>query len=723
MKTIGLFLINTESIYWNNVIRSIHKVFSASGDRLVCFVTAAVHARPGLDPLRNVLFDIVDPKSVDALIMSGAQTPGMNTAELLEFCQSFDPLPVVSMSVPLPCVPAVIADNTMGFSKLLDHVLNHHRYRRLAYIGGPSEHQEADIRNALFRSAMSQAGLEIPDDWIVYGDFSRISGERACKTLVQTLHDHPERPRFEGIIAANDYMAQGAQLYLESQGFKVPEDFFITGFDDLMESQYQKPGLTTVARSANQVAAQSAGLIMQMLAGQKVPYTVALDTQLVVRESCGCKPLDLQALDRESLLENLQSNRANLLTEVTERARIVGQMERMRATSESMMVSTSFDNFLEALERNLDQLGFDGYWFSLFADPRQPTGHSHLHLSKNPDGSRLRSERGLVFPSSELIPGGLRQVKVPGGLMVVEALYSIDRRLGFIVFATNPAGSQITSTLRGMISSALQAVLLLEERRRVERQMIQSEKMAALGSLVAGVAHEINTPLGIAITANSFLNERTTDFENIFNRDQVTRGNLKMLLQDYAMVGKSVQENLTRTANLVSSFKLISADQTNEHRRQFALKEYLEETLVSLQFQWRGRNINIELDGPAGLMVDTYPGTLVQIITNLIGNSLLHAFCTDAPGRINISLADEDAKVRLSFADDGCGIPLEYQTKVFEPFFTTKRGQGGTGLGLHVTYNLVTSILGGSISCSSKPGQGTVFEILFPRIARLTEIC
>ena len=392
-------------------------------------------------------------------------------------------------------------------------------------------------------------------------------------------------------------------------------------------------------------------------------------------------------------------------------------LDRLRGTTEDMLTSETFPQLLDVLQNTLVHMGFAGFWLSLFLDPKQPTLASRLHVARAPGGRAANSVEGTVFPSRELVPGGLGNLDPAQTLLVVEALYSRNARLGFIVFASDLNGTQITGTLRGQLSGALQAVLLLEERKQAELQLIQSEKMAALGSLVAGVAHEINTPLGVSITASSFLAVTATTFSEKFQRGELTRSEFERFMADLKQVGESIHTNLARAADLISSFKQISADQASEQRRKFALKEYLQEALISLHFQWKNRAIDVQIEGDNQQTLDSYPGAIVQIVSNLLSNSLLHAYAKDEAGTITLTVENRGASVLLTFADNGAGIPPEIVNRIFEPFFTTKRGRGGTGLGLHIVFNLVTSLLGGVIACQSTPGQGTRFTMLLPRSA------
>lgn len=250
---------------------------------------------------------------------------------------------------------------------------------------------------------------------------------------------------------------------------------------------------------------------------------------------------------------------------------------------------------------------------------------------------------------------------------------------------------------------------------QTHEQLLQSEKMAALGGLVAGVAHEINTPVGIVVTSASLLTRDTKilrlAYENGLSEEE---------LEDYLTTAEQsallIETNATRAADLIQSFKQVAVDQTAGEQRQINLRDYLGETLTSLTPSLKKAATMVQVSGADDLVVTTYPGALAQIVTNLVLNSLIHGFDNRAAGQIHINVAARNDQIVLSYADNGKGIPPELRSKVFEPFFTTRRNQGGSGLGLHILYNLVTRTLGGSVRIGASGDGGALFIIEFPNL-------
>ena len=255
----------------------------------------------------------------------------------------------------------------------------------------------------------------------------------------------------------------------------------------------------------------------------------------------------------------------------------------------------------------------------------------------------------------------------------------------------------------------------LEKLHRTQKEMIHSAKMAALGDLVAGVAHEVNTPIGVCVTASSFLSERTRQLRELYEKGEMKRSDLEKYLALAEESSASVLTNLERAAELVQSFKKVAADQSSEEKRVFDLRSYLEQILVSLRPQFKRTPHTVHVDCPEGLTLDSYPGAIMQIMTNLVMNSLVHGFSDGLPGEILIKVESVGDDVALSYRDTGVGMDKEQRERIYDPFYTTRRGSGGTGLGMNIVYNLVTQTLKGSILLETAPGQGAVFLLTLPR--------
>ena len=316
-------------------------------------------------------------------------------------------------------------------------------------------------------------------------------------------------------------------------------------------------------------------------------------------------------------------------------------------------------------------------------------------------GRPLVAERTLPDGTTVLIQGN----RQPGGA----------EGSGYVLTVTDITEQQRTrDELRQSKEAAERA---LDDLTLAQKSLIQAEKMASLGQLVAGVAHEVNTPVGVTLTAATQLQIEVDEIAARHTAGRLKRSAFEEFLSTSRELSHLIATNSERAADLIQSFKLVAIDQSSGERRRFVLADYIEELLRSLSPALRQAGCAVAVDCPAELEVDGYPGALSQILTNLVMNVLTHAYDPGAAGCIHITVrpAPNDHVV-LDFADEGRGIPPDVLPKIFDPFYTTTRGIGGSGLGLHIVYNLVVGTLRGSIAASSEPGQGTCFTLSFPRV-------
>lgn len=254
----------------------------------------------------------------------------------------------------------------------------------------------------------------------------------------------------------------------------------------------------------------------------------------------------------------------------------------------------------------------------------------------------------------------------------------------------------------------------LEKLHQFQSQLVETEKMAALGDMVAGVAHEVNTPIGLGVTASTLMKDRLLEVKQAFEDKTLKSSQLKkFLIQGEENLG-IIYRNLERAAKLISSFKQVAVDQSSADTRVFDVKELLEEVFITLKSKLNKSHVKLIIDCPEGLTIESKPGPINQILLNLILNSIIHGFEDRDEGSINLSVLYLSNQLHINYKDDGIGIKESLKTKIFEPFTTTKRGRGGSGLGLHLVFNLVTRALNGHIDFESNQGLGTTFDITFP---------
>ncbi len=258
----------------------------------------------------------------------------------------------------------------------------------------------------------------------------------------------------------------------------------------------------------------------------------------------------------------------------------------------------------------------------------------------------------------------------------------------------------------------------LRHLQQTQESLIESEKLAALGRLVAGVAHEVNSPVGTSLTIASTLESKTAQFAAQAAQGTLRRSSLNDFLDASRKASTQLVANLSHAAELVQSFKQVAVDRSSSNRRIFDLGDITNQAVKSLRASFKDQSLTVRLDCPPDLAMNSYPGPYGQVLSNLFLNSTTHGFADGRAGTIDIEVRARGVEdVEIRFSDDGWGMSMDVRHKAFDPFFTTRRDRGCTGLGLHIVHTIVTNCLGGQVSLDSDPDEGTKISIIIPRVA------
>ncbi|NRA71944.1 MAG: transporter substrate-binding domain-containing protein [Gammaproteobacteria bacterium] len=341
------------------------------------------------------------------------------------------------------------------------------------------------------------------------------------------------------------------------------------------------------------------------------------------------------------------------------------------------------------------------------------------------------SHRVLVQPNNELLLSIFNKVindipieqhrDIRERWMNQKILTAVDYRLvyqivtGFLLllFLILLVVKKLTNAKKYVDKTNLEFQRTIADLKTTQQHLVESEKMASLGGLVAGVAHEINTPVGIGLTAITHFLSINDELKLKHQQQKISQKYFEKYLKDSTESANIINRNLERTAQLVSSFKRISVDQSSDECRTFPVKKYIDEILLSVNHVIKRSKIDIHISCSDSLKINSHPGAMAQILTNLIINSSIHGFPNNAKGNIFIDITTDQQHVTLTYHDDGCGISGKNLNKIFDPFFTTNREHGGSGLGLNIVYNIVHTRLGGTIMCTSELNEGVKFVIKF----------
>lgn len=419
----------------------------------------------------------------------------------------------------------------------------------------------------------------------------------------------------------------------------------------------------------------------------------------------------------------------------------------VRARGQRLIVVANFDarrilNIVESRalgERGMLLLNGSGYYLSGVDDARSFAFMTGRDDSLRRDMPSLWDEVRSGSPGTDVIDGQLYayQTLDPaaedlGGIRHGDRIHGTSR---FHLVSHEPALATFRWSLMGTTSAIVFLVgvvafawlfawgaagreLAQAQRAVAESKLFRNERMASLGALVAGVAHELNTPIGNAVTIASAIVERVGEIDGQINGGKLSKSSILGFVDHTRSGAGFLLRNLERAAELVRKFKDVAVDRANEQRRRFALDDYLDEIRAMLAPQFRHGSIALRLQARSGAELDSFPGALSQVVVNLVNNSRLHAFGDGQAGTVTISSrALHDGQVELVVEDDGAGMPEHVRERIFEPFFTTRLGQGGSGLGLSIVQNIVHQVLGGEIQVESEQGRFTRFVVKLPRRA------
>ncbi|MES5482788.1 PAS domain S-box protein [Bradyrhizobium sp. INPA03-11B] len=391
------------------------------------------------------------------------------------------------------------------------------------------------------------------------------------------------------------------------------------------------------------------------------------------------------------------------------------------------MVIDTVPAVINVKERNLRYVLMNRYMAGIFGvEPQDAIGRTTAELMQRYGAAKtdendkrvlsVRRELGFYEEEYKDAAGNMRQWLV-NKLPILDAQGDIEN----IVTVALDIGERKRSE-QEMRKARDSAEAALRNLRETQNSLIEAEKLAALGRLVAGVAHEVNNPVGISLTVASALERKTANFEAQVERGDLRRSSLNDFLNTARDASSQLVANLNRAAELIQSFKQVAADRNYSDQRTFDLGDLTEQVVMSLRPGLRKHNLTLNVDCEPNLMMNSYPGPYGQVLTNLFLNAVAHAFPDGKAGEVEIQVhASSGDYVEVIFADNGCGMSLDVRRRAFDPFFTTRRDQGGTGLGLHIVYSIVTTRLGGRLSLESAPGNGTRIQMILPRVAPLEQ--
>lgn len=704
---IGVITKSEQAYYYGVLLDSIHKTLCRENCTMFVINTFMIY-RFSTDKDVEALFFPLAQNHMDGWIVI---TNGASDDYIKELCKTGKPVVQISNGVEENGCCRINEDNQYGAEVVTQHLIDH-GHKRILFVGW-FEIFDMIERLEGYKKTLLQNGIDIDDKLII--EVTDPLYAEALKNVSRLIN---EERSFTAIFAANDHIAMGCVEALERAGLKVPEDVAVIGYDNSIRAINYNFRLTSMGQNVLEKGVVAVESILKMIRGEKLANKIInIKPELVLRASCGCKIETNNDIQLTS--ENFNS-----------KVLVIDSLEKYHEKYFSLGTQL-LTNDINEIKNLLPETVDNHSWKCMGFFEEDVNKKKEINLYKVIDFN-MKSESDLdikcafeEFPPKEFLPDF---EKLDSEEVVwIRPITSSSINLGVFAHISpiNRASSEFAYDyniiLFNLLGNAMDRAVAISELKKAldtleqtQDQLINSEKMTSLGGLVSGVAHEINTPIGVSVTAASYLNERSQDIMELFEKGIIKRSDFQNYLDTSFETIKILLINLKRASDLVNSFKQITVDNFVEEKRLFNVKQYIDEIMLSLNPKLRGTQIRIVINCPEDFEMYSHPGALSQIITNLVINSINHAYEKGDTGRIEIKIFLEDKTVNFIYSDDGIGIDEKIISKIFDPFFTTKRGRGGTGLGLNVVYNIVTQEYGGSIKCTSEPGMGAVFTIKFP---------
>ncbi len=703
---IGVITKFTEGTYHGKLINGIHSFTKDKNIRVFVFNTYMI-SRFFTDVKKVENYYSLAFNHIDGWIIL---TESASDNHINAIIKSNKPVIFIGINKEINNCTIIKSDNIFGAIQSVEHLIMH-GHRKIAFVGW-MELDDMKERFEGYKNALIKNGLPYDENLVYRTEYSLPrDGKESVKWWIN------KGIKFTAIFAGNDAIAAGAIKELEGYGLSVPDDVAVIGCDNSPFALRNSLGITTIDQNIydlGYIAAQN--LIDEIKDKSLQGRTIMTKSNLVLRKSCGCNIYveDEIVLTKEDLYKKDE---------------IIKYLEDA-ILKNSDIGTRLLTTDIEGIKKLFPYMVDNYYWECIGFKDDDKSGDGRLKIKALYDMSKNEKNVDLYcsmedFPPLQLIPEEIHSNS--DDIIWIIPISSTTKNWGVIAYISpfNETSAMIKYNVFIVITTLLgiamdrdvaktELEVALESLKQTHNQLIQSEKTAALGGLVAGVAHEVNTPIGVSVTAASYLDEKNREIMELLESSKLKKVDMEKYINTTLETINILMINLERASKLVKSFKQVAVDQSTEGKRIFLIKDHINDVLLSLNPKIKKTKHKILFDCDDNLKIYASLGGLSQIITNLFMNSLIHAFEDKEEGIIFIHVLKEFDEIIIEYSDNGKGINENDIRKIYEPFFTTKRGNGGTGLGLNIVYNIVVNEYKGSIKCKSSPGNGATFIIRIP---------
>jgi signal transduction histidine kinase len=629
-------------------------------------------------------------------------------AMLVEYLNGFTAPNIVNVGCELASVSNVVVDNYNSMKVLVRDVIKANPDHSIAILSGPPSNAESKARFEGCKDALIESGVNFDQVVTVNGDFTRLGGYKASRTLIETCETLPSL-----ILCGNDISALGLMDGLKEKGIRIPEDVKITGYDDFEYAKVYDPPLTTVTYPAFELGKQAMTLLFNLLLKDATPTTQVVLGDHIFRTSCK---------GPDELKPTIETPAISLKDSIDVR-------DRFTRRSKFDYCFFRFSSPEEILSEGARYL-FEGGIYSLLFFSHDEYDEASLTTESYLFG--MEEDRLVTDDNVDVIAkGGLPKMLFKPQSNIIKNYCWIlipliyDRKvLGHVFVQSHDWVREFSEHISLQFSGLLNRINLEERTRKLREQMILSERMASLGNMVGGIAHELNTPLSILKVMQEQGAQSVATLVAKLESGTLSPSELVVIKDEFNEAQRLSESNLQRAIHLVNSFKEVAVDQSIGDRREFNLFNYLSEFKQAYMHETKLNQISLDIRGPDNVLMNSFPGQLIQVLSNFLSNSIRYAFVgiesSEKTIGIHFHVPDGSRNVVIEFRDNGIGIESRHRNRIFDPFYTTGRNTGGSGLGLNIVFNLVTRTLQGTVKLIDTE-VGSLFKIEVPQKTKVLD--
>lgn len=560
----------------------------------------------------------------------------------------------------------VMIDNYSGMQLIIEHLHKIHNCKQIAYLSGPASNIEAIIRLKSVKEACNKRDITLNDKDIYWGNFQSDDLDIILDPLIKgDLSD------IDALVCANDIMASEAIELMKKNRINIPGDIIVTGFDNASPSHFQNPKITTINQPMRKMAERAVDMILDMINHKKDNFREMVQPVVLPRNSCGCQT---------------EENFDNEFNNMFEKSR---EHQVIRSKMEMIANSRSFPELKKKLEDLTESYDLESFY--LFNNNRFDSERFiHCILSRC-DGIEVDKKQ---CENDIIEQGFLSEINLPHKsrtTLIILPLLTIHQYYGIFIIEVKDQFATFFNDLTNSLTSAIMNITQLNEIETAHKKIVETERLRFLNNLVTGLAHEMNTPMGILYTTATHFCDSFNKILEMYKTEVMSKRNLENFFNDGNESLDLMVHNIERAIKLINKFKLVSSNSDYEIEETFNLTKLIKNIIEE------HKNIYFELDAPSVLKIKCDLNVIEEIFDNLITNSIHHGFADREDGEISITVKEEDKNIIIIYSDNGKTLKEEQLDELFNPFYTTHRGQGSAGLGLTITYNLIKNRLKGDI--------------------------